>query len=152
MIRRYAGVMGLLVALAGCQSATAPPATLDATHDTCGSCRMVVSESRLASQIVAPYEEPRFFDDLGCLARYLAEHPTLPRGARVYVADHRSRDWVPAEQAIYSTVPSITAPMGSHVVAHASITSRDDDRSAPGGSPVAIQELFGGHLPNGGPR
>ena len=37
----------------------------------CGYCRMIVSDQRFASQIVAPYEEPRFFDDLGCLARYL---------------------------------------------------------------------------------
>jgi len=152
MIRRTTVVVALLVATAGCQSATAPPATLDATHDTCASCRMVVSEPRLASQVVAPYEEPRFFDDLGCLARYLSEHPTQPSGARVYVADHRTRDGVPAERAIYSTVPSITAPMGSHVVAHASIRSRDDDPSVSGGSPLSVQEHFGGHLPNGGPR
>jgi copper chaperone NosL len=152
MTRRSALGLALLVAMAGCQSTTTPPATLDAAHDTCASCRMVVSEQRLASQVVAPYEEPRFFDDLGCLARYLSEHPAQPSGARVYVADHRTRDWVPAEQAIYSSVPSITAPMGSHVVAHASVQSRDDDRSTPGGSPVPVQELFGGHFPNGGPR
>ncbi len=36
---------------------------------------MAVSSARFASQIVAPGEEPRFFDDLGCLAAYLREHP-----------------------------------------------------------------------------
>ena len=149
---RSASAIALVIAMTGCQFSTAAPATLDVTHDTCASCRMVVSNSRLASQIVAPYEDALFFDDLGCLARYLSKHPALARGARVYVADHRTNDWVPSEQAVYSQVPSISAAMGSHVVAHISAASRDDDRNAPAGSPVTIQELFGGQLPNGGQR
>ena len=39
------------------------------------SCRMAVSAAGVAAQVVAPGEEPRFFDDIGCLA-------IVPEGAR----------------------------------------------------------------------
>ena len=97
---------------------------------------MTVSSARFASQLVAPGEEPRFFDDLGCLAAYLGEHASLPPGAIAYVADHRSGEWVPAATAVYTRVPGLETPMGSHVVAHASAASRDGDPAATGGTAV----------------
>jgi copper chaperone NosL len=111
---------------------------------------MVVSDQRFASQVVAPSEEPRFFDDMGCLGRYLAGASALPAHARVYVADHRTRAWVPAEHAVYTRVDNLTAPMGSHIVAHDSMASRDADSSAAAGVPVDLQTVFGGRLPMGG--
>jgi len=133
--------MGLSVA-AGCRSSAAVPAALDPRTDTCATCRMVVSDARFASQIVAPYEEPRFFDDLGCLADYLRRTPTLPRGAVVFVADHRTRAWVLADRAVYTRVSGRTAPMGSSIIAHESPASRDADPDAAGGTPVDRRDVL----------
>ena len=52
----------------------APPAALDTRNETCRSCRMPVSDPRLAAQLAAPGEEPVFFDDIGCLRDFLREH------------------------------------------------------------------------------
>ena len=108
---------------------------------------MVVSDQRFASQLVAPYEEPRFFDDMGCLHNYLAGTPKLPAQARVYVADHRTKAWIPAERAVYTQVETLTAAMGSHIIAHESAASRDADPDAATGVPVDTQTVFGGRLP-----
>jgi copper chaperone NosL len=106
---------------------------------------MAVSEARFAAQIVAPGEIPRFFDDLGCLTSYLkARH--LPAETAVFVTDHRSRAWVPADTAVYTRVPTIATPMGSHLIAHADAASRDQDAQARGGTPVTAVEVIG---PNG---
>jgi len=121
-------VMLLLVITAGCASRP-EPATLDPHADACGSCRMIVADQHFASQIVAPNEEPRFFDDFGCLQRYLAQHP-LPAGAVIFVADHRTGEWITAEAAVYSRADGLAAPMGSHIVAHRSIPSKQADPSA----------------------
>ncbi len=110
---------------------------------------MVVSDPTFASQLVAPYEEPRFFDDMGCLRNYLAATPTLPAQARVYVADHRTTAWIAAERAVYTRVGALTAAMGSHIIAHASADSRDADPAAEAGVPVDTQTAFGGRLPAG---
>jgi copper chaperone NosL len=103
---------------------------------------MAVSSAVFASQLVAPGELPRFFDDLGCLADFL-KAGKAPAGAVAFVADHRTKAWVRADRAVYTRVPGLETPMGSHVVAHADAASRDQDADARGGTPVSAAELFG---------
>jgi copper chaperone NosL len=146
-----AGTLGFTAAIgAACGSRAPAPADLDPAHDACASCRMIVSDRRFASQLVAPLEEPVFFDDLGCLAAYL-KRTAVPIGAAVYVADHATGKWVPAGAAVYTEVAGATAPMGSHVIAHESAASRDADPLSAGGSAVTPAEVFPMGLP-GGPR
>jgi len=140
---------GMAMLALGCGSGTLSPEALDTRNDTCAGCRMAVSSARFASQIVAPGEEPRFFDDLGCLATYLREHAAQPAGAVAYVADHRTGRWVPAAAAIFTKMPTLETPMGSHVVAHASPASRDADEAARGGTPIDPAGFFGPALPGG---
>jgi copper chaperone NosL len=110
-----------------------------------------VSDRRFASQIVAPLEEPKFFDDLGCLGNYLNGAGTLPARTVVYVTDHSTRQWVRADEAVFTRVDTLSAPMGSHVVAHASAETRAADPAARGGTPIGSREVFPAGLP-GGPR
>ena len=144
----------LLAALLGaaCVSGPPAPADLDTKHEACSWCRMAVSEVRFAGQLVAPSEEPKFFDDVGCLGDYVGAAKALPAGAVAYVADHRTGAWVRAEAAIYTRVPAVATPMGSHLLAHASVASRDADADAKGGTPRTAAEVFGpGGPPGGGP-
>jgi copper chaperone NosL len=139
-----AAVLFALALLAGCRgSGPPPPAALDLQNEACRFCRMAISDSRLAAQIVSPAEEPLFFDDIGCLSGYLAEHSKLPPYAIAYVADHRTRAWVPAGRALYTRVPGLETPMASHLVAHADAASHAADRDAAGGEPLSARDLFG---------
>ena len=103
---------------------------------------MLVSDPRTAAQLVAPGEEPLFFDDLGCLGRYLREHPER-RGAVAYVADHQTGKWVPARDAVYVLQPAASTPMGSHLLGYGSTSSRDSDPTARGGRSVPVGEVLG---------
>ena len=135
--------------LAACSSGSPAPAVLDPKNDACGWCRMAISDPRSAGQIVAPAEEPKFFDDIGCLAHYVAGTKPLPPGAVVYVADHRTKAWVNADVAVFTAVPSLATPMESHLIAHADAASRDADPDAKGGTPRTAAEVFVASLPNG---
>jgi copper chaperone NosL len=104
---------------------------------------MAVSDVRFAAQLAAPGEEPRFFDDVGCLRDYLKSRPRLPGGTVAFVADHRSRAWVRAAAALFTRNESLQTPMASHLVAHASEASRAADPAAAGGTPVGVADLFG---------
>jgi copper chaperone NosL len=156
MSRAHVSVLTLVAAvvvatgaIAGCASRQrTPAATLDPAHENCANCRMQVSAQKLASQLVGPGEEPRFFDDLGCLSTYLQTH-AAPRGAVVYVADHRTGEWVRAAVAVFTRVPALETPMGSQTIGHASATSRDLDRAAAGGEPIDRSALFKGEVPDG---
>jgi len=150
-VRTACGAL-LALALAACSRGPARPAALDTRNDACAHCRMAVSDARFAGQLAAPGEEPRFFDDLGCLRAFLRARPPLPRGTIAFVADHRTRAWVRASSAVYTRQEAAQTPMGSHLVAHSDAASRDADPVAAGGMPVSPAELFGpGGPPEGSP-
>jgi copper chaperone NosL len=147
-VRPGAAALACQLAALACASGPPGPASLDTRHEACRGCRMAVSDARFAAQLVAPGEEPRFFDDLGCLRGYLAGAGPLPEGARAYVADHRTRAWIPAASAAYTRVEGLDTPMGSHLIAHADAASRDADPAARGGTAVAAADVLGEGAPS----
>lgn len=126
--------------LVGCSSAQ-QPAQVDTRNDACANCRMPVSDVRFAGQIVAPGEDPRFFDDLGCLRDFLKK-AAAAKGAIAYVADHRTKEWVAAHKAVYVRNEQVQTPMASHVIAFADAASRDADRDGHGTRLTPV-EMFG---------
>jgi copper chaperone NosL len=125
-----------LASVVACGQVPAGPVTIDVKNDTCAHCRMGIVSTITAAQIVAPGEEPQFFDDIGCLRDYVAKE-TLAADAVVFVADHRTGQWVDARRAVF-TKTAIDTPMASGLVAHADAASRDADPSAAGGQPVVL--------------
>ncbi len=144
--------LALTTLLAACVSGPPVPATLATKNEACSWCRMAVSEVRFAGLLVAPSEEPKFFDDIGCLGHYVGGSRVLPTGAVAYVADHRTKAWVRAGAAIYTNVASLATPMASHLMAHADTSSRDADPDARGGTPRTLAEVFGPGGPPGSGR
>ena len=139
---------GLTVASA-CGGGPAAPAALDTRHEACRSCRMPVSDAKVAAQIAAPGEEAVFFDDIGCLRDYLSGGKAPGPGAVAYVADHRTGAWIPASEALYDRCPSVETPMGSHLVAHADAASRASDAATAGCAAIGAAEIFGPAGPPG---
>ncbi len=133
---------------AGCARGPVPPASPDTRNDSCSWCRMVVSDLRFAAQLVAPGEEPRFFDDVGCLATFLKAGGAPVKGQIAYVADHRTKEWVRASRAVYTKVAGLQTPMSSFLVAHADAASRDADPDTRNGTAMTVAQVFG---PNGVP-
>ena len=127
--------------LAACAPPAPGPAALDPQASACRSCRMTIADARFASQIVAPGREPMFFDDLACLRSYLRNGTNVPSQFEVFVADHRTAEWVKAESAVFTRVAGLDTPMGSGVLAHADALSRDADPVARGGEGVPLSEV-----------
>lgn len=109
--------------------APAGPVAIDTQNDSCRYCRMTISNPRFAAQVLVPGEEPRFFDDLGCLAN------ARPHG-QVYVADYETGSWIPAGQAHFERCSAIETPMGSHLIARAK------PKPNSGCAPVAAKEII----------
>jgi copper chaperone NosL len=134
----------------GCAPSEVRPASIDTANDQCASCRMIVSDQHFAAQIAAPGEEPRFFDDLGCLRDGLRSSGPLPHGAVVFVADHRTGAWVRADLAVFVRLAAVDTPMASHWAAYASDASRRADPAAAEATPVAADAVLGGGSGPGG--
>jgi copper chaperone NosL len=135
--------LSLLVGImTACTSGPLHPVSIDTRNDMCAYCRMIVSDPRVAAQIVASGEEARIFDDIGCLRDYLARHQ-MTHDAVVFVADHRTGEWVPARDAVYTISAGRRTPMASGIVAHGSRASRDADPAAAGGADVPVRVVLG---------
>ena len=152
MTMRSGATTALVVAGLSLACAEGPPgpATLGVGRQPCDHCRMTVSDPRFAAQLVAPGEDPRFFDDVGCLAAFLRDPEGVPPGAVAYVADHRTSDWVRAATAVYTRVDTLATPMSSHLIAHADAASRDADPVTRDGVAVPAADLFAPAGPPGG--
>jgi copper chaperone NosL len=112
---------------------------------------MTIASPRLAAQIVAQGEEPKFYDDIGCLVEGINRGDLREMGeeATAYVADHRTGAWVRAADAVYTRVDSVQTPMGSHLIAHADAPSRDADRDAAGGVEMPRSQVFSSAVKGG---
>lgn len=97
----------LLIGLAGiaCRTSDAPVDPVWGKQP-CSHCKMLVQDPRFAAQVITPQSERAYFDDVGCLVSYLAEHPNA-KDARVRDAAGR---WVDARAARYRAGAS--TPMG----------------------------------------
>lgn len=149
-MRRLALAAAAAVLLQGCANGPTPPVKVDTRSDACSWCRMAVSDTRFAAELVAPAEEPRIFDDIGCLRSYLRGGAKVPAGAIAYVADHRTKDWIVAARAVYTQVRGLATPMASGFIAHSDAASRSQDPDATRGEPRSLQEIFGATGPPGG--
>jgi copper chaperone NosL len=150
-LRVLATALPLLVATS-CGDAALVPAPVDTRNDACAHCRMTVSDLRFAAQIAAPGEEPRVFDDLGCLRAYLAATPQAGPGSVAFVASYRTKAWVRAGDALYLQRESLETPMGSGVVAFEDAAGRDAEATARGGRRMTAAEVFGDVPIPGGAR
>jgi len=146
---KLAGTLVCLLVAAACASGPPQPAALDTKNTECAHCRMIASDIHYAAQIVAPGEEPKFFDDVGCLRDYLKSGTAVPAGAVAYVADHRTGEWAVAADAVYTNVAGFSTPMDSGLIAHANAASREADPRAQRGDRIEVKDVFG---PNGPPR
>jgi copper chaperone NosL len=103
------------LSLSACGSAASgpPPVTLDET--ACAHCGMLVSDLAFASAYRTEAGDALVFDDLGCLLRELPSE-----GARVWVKDYETSEWLEAEAAFFVRSDSIETPMGGGIIAFSS--------------------------------
>ncbi len=104
-----------LLGLTGCSDEPETgPVDVRFDRDACTRCRMVLSDPRFAAEIRYFPEGKRSrvakFDDIGCATLWLEHQPFRddPK-TEIWVADHRSRQWIDARSAWY--VPLNSSPM-----------------------------------------
>ena len=133
-------LFGACLVMTACASGPPRPSAIRLGEDACARCRMTIVGQETAAQIVSPGAEPIMFDEIGCLRDYLADHP-LAADATVFVADHRSGEWIDARHAVFTKTATRT-PMSSGLLAHADSASRDADPSARDGLLVANADVL----------
>jgi hypothetical protein len=89
----FLAVLGL--SLVGCSS-TPPPVQ---SGQVCFRCKRPITDAKLGVQMINVAGQTSTFRTPGCLARYLADHPTEARD--IYVTDYPSGKLFPVSRALF---------------------------------------------------
>ncbi|MBT4288771.1 MAG: hypothetical protein HOD92_15695 [Deltaproteobacteria bacterium] len=94
-------------------------------RDICISCRMALSDNRYSAQIVDTKGTAYLFDDIGCAILWAQKRDDM-EGARYWVNDKNSTEWIDASKANW-TFGDKNTPMGYGFAATmASVENRID--------------------------
>lgn len=106
-----------VLGVSGCakDDPNAPP-EIDYGRTVCDECGMIIAEPRFAGAYRTADGTPRRFDDLGDMIAFGVETGEID-GARVWVHDYDSEEWLDAPTAWYLLGGSIETPMSRGVLA-----------------------------------
>lgn len=90
----------LLFFIPGCKGGNREQLPVDFVWDrvACEECKMAVSDPHYSAQVIDPGGRAYFFDDIGCAVLWLRRQPWKD-GARVWVNDVNTTEWIDAEKA-----------------------------------------------------
>jgi copper chaperone NosL len=105
----------LALLIAACTAAAGPP-EVHWGIDECSGCHMILSAPEYAAAARNASGEEERFDDVGCMAGWLAERPS--ETWQVWVHDADVERWHPAQDAWFARSDARATPMGSGLTAH----------------------------------
>ncbi len=133
--------LGLAVLVAsGC--GPAGPRSLALGAEPCTHCHMTIMDARFSAQAITETGKVFAFDDVGCLANWLATSP--PPIASLWVWSMvPAEGWLQAERAVYARTDSLRTPMRSGLAAVAPGATADSLAAALDATLVGWEEVRG---------
>lgn len=132
MITRL-GALTSIVTLLACASPAPRPIVYGT--DQCAHCHMTIADPRYAAELVTTTGKVLAFDDIGCLAAFLASGEMAPGAVHsAWGHDYRSPgEWARTSDLSFVRSSAFHTPMGSGIVALARPEAADSLRAAVGG-------------------
>ncbi|HWQ33337.1 MAG TPA: nitrous oxide reductase accessory protein NosL [Blastocatellia bacterium] len=136
-----AALLAAFLLLAACQSAALKPVEL-LPEDMCAFCRMALSERKYAAEFITKDGDAFKFDDLGCMADYIAGKKNRDQIAAFFVADFESKEWLNAETAHFVSSAKFQTPMSGGIVAFKDKTRAEAAAAANNGRLLSFAEVI----------
>lgn len=135
-----AAIAALALLPLGCGAAAMGPPDIVVDRAVCSHCGMFVSEPQYAAASQMDGEEPRLFDDLGCLLDALRQTATPPAG--IWLQDAGGSGWIDGGAAAFVTGSRVRTPMSGGVLAYRGVAAAERAATAHGGRVVrSLTEL-----------
>jgi copper chaperone NosL len=113
-------------------------------EDMCAFCKMAISERQYAAEFLNRDGDVFKFDDIGCMANYVAEKQAGDSVAAFYVVDFDSKRWLKAEEASFIASPNFHTPMGGGMVAYKDRSRAEAAAAANRGRLISFAETLSG--------
>lgn len=133
-----AAAVALLSVACGARVAGPPEIVVDRT--ACSHCGMLVSEPVYAAAYQADGQDPRIFDDIGCLLAAARGETGSP--ITFWFQDANRGGWLDRDEAIFVASPHLRTPMGGGVLAYADATAAENAATAHAGAVVPSFEAL----------
>lgn len=124
-------IFALALASAACSTKVTGPPEIVVDQTACSHCGMFVSELVYAAAYQAPGNNPRVFDDIGCMLDALRHETASP--IDVWLQDAGGAGWLAADAAIFVASAGMRTPMSGGVLAYADATAAEKVATAHGG-------------------
>lgn len=94
------------------------PAEIHYGSDECAHCKMMITDSQFASQIVTEKGKAVKFDAIECMAVYHRMNKEELEGAMLYVSNYNNPgNWLKAKEAQFVKSEVVNSPMGESLLA-----------------------------------
>ena len=132
----------VLLAVTGCGAAR--PFPIELGHEPCDHCHMTLADPRFTAELVTRTGRQYRFDDIGCMARFLADSGArLAEGSKAWVSDYlHPESWLSADSANYLRSPANHTPMASGLLAVAPGAPIDSLRAALSGQQLTWVQVM----------
>jgi len=124
---------------ASCSSSVPEPVQIQ-PEDMCSYCRMAITSKQFAAELITTDEKVFKFDDTGCMLNFI-NTKNSGKIAALYVADFKSREWIPAEHAQYVSTDKVPTPMNGGFLAFQNAKDASDAVSKYEGRLLTFVEL-----------
>lgn len=101
------------------------PEKIKYNYDQCESCKMSISDTRFACELITQKGRAYKFDDLSCMSSYVMANTTI-KIEKYFINDYlNSQELVPIESLSFLKAESLNSPMAGNIAAFASKDSAD---------------------------
>ena len=126
---RVIAAFALLVTACSARAMGPPEIVVD--RSTCSHCGMFVSEPAYAAAYQADGNDPRVFDDIGCMLDAVRSETASP--ITIWLQDAAGSGWMAAEEATFVASPRLRTPMSGGVIAYADASAAATAATTHGG-------------------
>ena len=134
-------IVAVALLSAACSAAAAGPPEIVVDRTACSHCGMFVSEPIYAAAYQAHGNEPRLFDDIGCMLEAVRRETASP--IEIWVQDAAGAGWLDADRAIFVASVDIRTPMSGGVLAYADAAAAEKAAATHRGSVLrSLPELM----------
>ncbi len=100
-----------------CQKKELSPVPINYGQDECAYCRMKITDPRYGSELLLKTGKAYKFDSVECLAAFYMEYKDKNKIHSLWVPDFLTKEFIPAEKALYLRAKDLPSPMGLNLSA-----------------------------------
>ena len=124
-------LVAVTLLLTACRATVIGPPQIVVDRTACSHCGMFVSEPAYAAAYQAPGNDPRVFDDIGCLVNAVRQETAAP--LTIWLQDAAGSGWIAADDATFVAASRTRTPMNGGILAYAARAAAEKAAAANGG-------------------